>query len=191
MTSTGASSTSPDEIRSDIEATRARLGDDLDELSARVSPSQVAGRTAHDLRERVNTATNAVRPKVAAATGTATEKARHTADQAKATVRSQLDAHPQVAATAHRAASTAGSAAGTATHTVQRQLDAHPQVAAKVTQARDSAGDAVGTGRRKAAENPKATGLAAAGAAAVALLLTAVRRRRRRRRSASSAADAS
>jgi len=85
-------STSPDEIRADIEATRSRLGSDLDELSDRVNPQKVAGRTAQDLKRRVTSTTDAVRPKVAAATGTATDKARVTADQAKATVRKQLDA---------------------------------------------------------------------------------------------------
>ncbi|MCL9796738.1 DUF3618 domain-containing protein, partial [Frankia sp. AgKG'84/4] len=153
-------STSPDEIRSDIEATRARLGSDLDQLSDRVSPHRVAGRTAQDLRRRVSSATDAVRPKVTATTGTATEKARHTADQAKATVRRQLDAHPQVTASAEKARQSAGSAAGSATQTVHRQLDAHPQVAAKVQHARDTAGSAVSAGRQKASDNPRRTGLA-------------------------------
>ncbi|WP_235486279.1 hypothetical protein, partial [Frankia sp. AvcI1] len=149
------------------------------ELSDRVSPQKVAGRTAQDLRRRVSSATESVRPKVAATTGTATEKARHTADQAKATVRRQLDAHPQVAATAQRARDTAGSAAGSASQTVHRQLDSHPQVAAKVSQVRDTAGGAVSAGRQKAAANPRATGTAAAAAAALLALLLVVLRHRR------------
>ncbi|MCK9897925.1 DUF3618 domain-containing protein [Frankia sp. AgB32] len=155
-------STSSDEIRSDIEATRARLGSDLDQLSDRVSPHRVAGRTAQDLRRRVSSTT---------------ETARHTADQAKATMRRQLDAHPQVTASAEKARQTAGSAAGSATQTVHRQLDAHPQVAAKVQQARDTAGSAVSTSRQKAADNPRTTGLAAGAAALVALLVAVLWRR--------------
>ncbi|WP_462188771.1 MULTISPECIES: DUF3618 domain-containing protein [unclassified Frankia] len=171
-------STSPDEIRSDIEATRARLGSDLDQLSDRVSPQKVAGRTAQDIKRRVTTATEAVRPKVAATTEIAAEKARDTADQAKATVRRQFDAHPQLAVTAQKARATAGSAAGTATQTVHKQIEAHPQVAAKAGQVRDTAGSALTAGRQKAADNPRAAGSAAGLAVLLVILLLILRLRR-------------
>ncbi|MCK9903036.1 hypothetical protein CC117_29495 [Parafrankia colletiae] len=57
--------TSPksDEIRSEIEATRAQLGHDLDELSDRISPQKVAGRTAQGVKTKVTTASSAGRDK--------------------------------------------------------------------------------------------------------------------------------
>jgi len=86
-------STSPDEIRAEIEATREHLGQDLDELSERLSPHRVAGRTAENVRHKMSDAGNALRPKVMAVT----DRARTSTQQAATVARRQLDAHPQVA----------------------------------------------------------------------------------------------
>jgi hypothetical protein len=165
--------TTPDEIRAEIEQTRTRLGHDLDELSDRVSPQKVAGRTAQELKSKVIDAGDALKPKVNAATEKALDtaaKARDTAGQAASTAQQkaheQLDAHPQVADalhTANGALSTTRAKAGEA-----------------VTTGREKGCEAVSTGRAKAKENPRAAGSIAGGAAAalVTVAVLVVRRRR-------------
>ncbi|EFC80612.1 DUF3618 domain-containing protein [Parafrankia sp. EUN1f] len=56
-------STKPDEIRSEIETTRAQLGQDLDVLSDRLRPHKVAGRTAQGVKTKVAGAGTAGRTK--------------------------------------------------------------------------------------------------------------------------------
>jgi cobalamin biosynthesis Mg chelatase CobN len=90
--------TTPDEVRAEIEATRAQLEKDLDQLGEKVSPGKVAARTAHDARVAAGRAASAVRdraeqnPAVASVRRKAHERADHTATA----VRGQMDAHPRV-----------------------------------------------------------------------------------------------
>ena len=92
-------STSPDEIRAEIEATREHLGHDLEELSERISPRRVASRTAENMRHRMSDAGS----KITAVTGTVADRAKTGAEQATTVALRQLDAHPQVASTVQKA----------------------------------------------------------------------------------------
>ncbi|WP_018500590.1 DUF3618 domain-containing protein [Parafrankia discariae] len=165
-------STTPDEIRADIEATRAQLGHDLDELSDRISPHKVAGRTAAGVKDKVAGAGSALKPKLDEATVRARGTAGHAATAAQQTAHRQLDAHPQVADVLHRTTATAGSAM-----TVGREKAAQTAAAGRA-----KAGPLITAGRDRARENPRAAGSAAGGAAALGVVAALIARRRRRRR---------
>ncbi|CAI7974276.1 DUF3618 domain-containing protein [Frankia sp. Hr75.2] len=167
-------STTPDEIRADIEATRAQLGHDLDELSDRVSPHKVAERTAAGVKDKVAGAGSALKPKLDEAALRARGSAGHAAAVAQETAHRQLDAHPQVADALHRTTATAGSAV-----TIGRE-----KATQTATAGRAKAGALVTAGRDRARENPRAAGSAAGGAAVLGVVAALVARRRRRRRRA-------
>ena len=167
----------PEELKRDIEATRAQLGEDLDQLTEKVSPGRVATRAAEDaksaassLAARVSSTTNDLKPKVAHGA----QKAKTSAGSALGTVRDRAEQNPQVAAAATKARESAGHAA----QAVKGQLEAHPQVEAKAQQAKESASNAARTTSDKAKANPGAFGGITAGALALLTLLLVKRRRR-------------
>lgn len=95
----------PHEVRADIEATRERLGADVDTLSAKVSPSKVAERRVDDarhaattVREKVMGTARAVGGQVSDATDTVQDRASDTADtvrDAAGTAKDTVTAAPE------------------------------------------------------------------------------------------------
>jgi cobalamin biosynthesis Mg chelatase CobN len=122
--------TTPDEVRAEIEATRARLEKDLDQLSEKVSPGKVAARTAHDARVAAGRAASSVREHAGQnpAVVTMRRKAHERADHTATAVRSQMDAHPRVAVGAQKAKESTQRATGAA----RRQAERNPRLSAGV-----------------------------------------------------------
>jgi hypothetical protein len=80
----------PEQLEREIEATRAKLGADIDALEEKVNPKKVAHRQvesakgkAADLKDKVVEAAGAAKDKVTEAAGTAKEKAADAAGTAK------------------------------------------------------------------------------------------------------------
>ena len=67
-------SENPDAIRSDIEATRARLGTNVDAVADKVTPSNIV----HRQTDKVRDAVTGVKEKIMGAADTATTKVHHT-----------------------------------------------------------------------------------------------------------------
>ncbi len=143
----------PDEIKTDIEATRSRLAEEINLLSAKISPGRVAGRTAEDAkhavahaRERMASGAADAKVRLAGATEDFGPRASATAHKARDTVGhavTKVGHNPQVAATAHKARDTVGHAVTKVGH--------NPQVAATAHKARDTVGHAV----TKVGHNPQ------------------------------------
>ncbi|WP_165486328.1 DUF3618 domain-containing protein [Frankia sp. Cppng1_Ct_nod] len=196
----------PDEIKTDIEATRSRLAEEINLLSAKISPGRVAGRTAEDAkhavahaRERMASGAADAKVRLAGATEDFGPRASATAHKARDTVGhavTKVGHNPQVAATAHKARDTVGHAVTKVGHNPQvaataekaqqaRETVGHavtkvghnPQVAATTEKVRESAGQTARTVRTRAAANPRATATVA-GVAVTAIVVTVALRRR-------------
>ncbi|SBW28956.1 DUF3618 domain-containing protein [Protofrankia symbiont of Coriaria ruscifolia] len=157
----------PDKIRTDIEATRSRLTEELGLLSEKISPGRVAGRTAADARSAV------VHARERVASGAAGARTRF------AGVTEELA--PKASATAHKASVTAHKAKQTADEVVYRASQ-NPQVIATSRKVRESTGQAVRTTRRRATDNPGATRAVVTGVVGTAVTIAAVTVIVRRRR---------
>ncbi len=159
----------PDKIKTDIEATRSRLTEELGLLSEKISPGQVAGRAAEDAKSAVAHARKRV------ASGTAGARVRFAG--------AAEELAPKASATAHKASVTAHKAKQTADEVVHRASQ-NPQITATARKVRESTGQAVRTTRRRATDNPgttRAVAVGAVGAAATIAAVTVMVRRRRRR----------
>lgn len=116
----------PEELRRDIEATRAQLGEDLDQLTEKISPGRVASRKAADAR----TAASGLAAKVSSTTAELRPKVVGGAQHAKVAVKGQLDAHPAVGAKAQQAKESAEHAAKATSAKAKQQPAASGGVAA-------------------------------------------------------------
>ncbi len=137
-------SNDPDEIRADIERTRAALSDDVDDLAESVKPKNVAGRqvgkvkeAASNLKERVMGADDD--DYSGSAVGTVSDKGSSAKDA--------------VTDRAYAARDAVGDAAYTAKDTVSE----------RASEARDAVRDAPGRLKRRAQGNPLAAGVIAFG----------------------------
>lgn len=74
--------TSPEQVRAEIEETRARLSRDLDRLAEQVSPRQVAHRRTERMRGAATGVKDRVMGTAAESTGQATERTREVAGHA-------------------------------------------------------------------------------------------------------------
>ena len=129
-------SDNPDAIRSDIEATRARLGTNVDAVADKVTPSNIV----HRQTDKVKDAVLGVRDKVMGAADTATSKV-------------------------HSGVNSGTGHAGGALHSTGETLHgAGENVSAKLSDAGSAIGAAPGQVKAKAQGNPLAAGLIAFGA---------------------------
>jgi hypothetical protein len=126
-------------LEHEIEVTRARLDTDVDALAEKVSPRNVARRTAQSARERVMSTVGTARDSVM---GTASDVSDRAAGLAS-------DASGAASDLAGGIASTAGGIASTAAGTMSR--------------AADTAGEAASTVRRQTGGSPLVAGLVAFG----------------------------
>ena len=109
----------PDAIRADIEATRARLGTNVDAVADKVTPSHIVQRQTDKVKESVKDAVFGVKEKVMGA-------AEHTTDR----VHSAAHAGPAGANTGAGAhLSDAGAAIGDAPHQVKARTQGNPLAA--------------------------------------------------------------
>jgi hypothetical protein len=122
--------TRPDEVKAEIEATRAQLEKDLDQLNDKISPGKVAARTAHDARVAAGRTASSMRERVGQnpAVESVRRKAHEQVDHTAATVRGQMDAHPRVATSTQKAMEST-QRAGLA---VRRQAERSPRASAGV-----------------------------------------------------------
>ncbi|MBT2249119.1 DUF3618 domain-containing protein, partial [Arthrobacter sp. BHU FT2] len=133
-------SENPDAIRADIEATRARLGTNVDAVADKVTPSNIVHRQTDKLKDTVT----GVKEKVMGA-------ADHTSTKVQNTV--------------HNAASAGTGHAGNALHSTGDTLhDAKDTAAAKLSDAGHAVSHAPDQVKAKTAGNPLAAGLIAFGA---------------------------
>lgn len=141
-------SNDPDEIRADIERTRATLSDDVDDLAESVKPKSVARRQADKVKDAVGDAVGSVRDRVmgspdddydTGAVGTVTDRASAARDT--------------VTDKAYAARDTVADKAYAARDTVSE----------KASQAGDVVREAPATVKRKAQGNPIAAGVIAFG----------------------------
>ena len=154
----GQKSTDPDEIRREIEATRAELAGDVDRLAERTSPKRVARRGLDKIGSKVSS----VKDTVMGTADSAGSSAKDTAHQAGSAVRGT--------------AQQAGSAVrGTAQHASDVVQDKASSAADTVKGAASSAADtmraAPGQVKAKTQGNPLAVGLIAFGAGLLAATL--------------------
>jgi gas vesicle protein len=133
-------SDNPDAIRADIEATRARLGTDVDAVADKVSPSNVV----HRQTDKVKDAVTGVKERIMGAADSATSTAR---------------------ATAHNAVhSGAGHTSGALHSTGDTLHDAKDNVSAKLSDAGTAISHTPDQVKTKTQGNPLAAGLIAFGA---------------------------
>jgi hypothetical protein len=137
-------SNDPDEIRADIERTRAALSDDVDDLAESVKPKNVAGRQVDKVKEAASNIKERVMGSddddySTGAVGTASDKAS--------------SAKEAVADKAYAAREAVGDKAYAARDTVSE----------KASEARDAVSRAPATVKRKAQCNPLAAGVIAFG----------------------------
>ena len=126
-------SNDPDEIRADIERTRAALSDDVDDLAESVKPKNVAGRQVGKVKE---------------AAGNLKERVMGSDDD---------DYSGSAVGTVSDRASSAKDAVGDAAYT------AKDTVSERASEARDAVRDAPGRLKRRAQGNPLAAGVIAFG----------------------------
>ncbi|MGX1163148.1 uncharacterized protein DUF3618 [Arthrobacter sp. SLBN-100] len=129
-------SDNPDAIRADIEATRARLGTDVDAVADKVTPSNVV----HRQTDKVKDAVTGVKERIMGA-----------ADSATSTVQDKVH-------------SGTGHAGGAMHHTTDTLHDARDNVGAKLSDAGTAISQAPDQVKAKAQGNPLAAGLIAFGA---------------------------
>src|SRR5688500_7079848 len=111
-------SENPDAIRADIEATRARLGTNVDAVADKVTPSHIVQRQTDKVRESVKDAVFGVKEKVMGA-----------ADHASGTVHSATDSAGSRLGDAGAAIGEAGAAIGEAPHRVAAKAQGNPLAA--------------------------------------------------------------
>src|SRR3954451_8662276 len=112
----------PEEIRAEIERTRAELGTDVDALADKVSPSGIAHRQGRKLRETVNKVKTNVMGRADDTAGSAKAGVHNAAGSAKAGVH---NAAGSVSDAAHQA----GEAVQDAPHRIAEQARGNPLAA--------------------------------------------------------------
>jgi hypothetical protein len=137
-------SDNPDAIRSDIEATRARLGTNVDAVADKVTPSNIVHRQTDKVAESVKGAVTGVKDKIMGA-----------ADSATTTVQDK----------AHHAVHSGAGHTGNALHSTGDTLHgAKDNVSARLSDAGTAISHAPDQVKAKAQGNPLAAGLIAFGA---------------------------
>ena len=113
-------SENPDAIRADIEATRARLGTNVDAVADKVTPSNIVHRQSDKVKESVKDAVFGVKEKVMGA-------ADHTTDQVHSAA--GTPAPPEQTPAPARVCRDAGAAIGDAPHQVKAKTQGNPLAA--------------------------------------------------------------
>lgn len=99
----GERSTDPDQIRDEIEATRAALTRDVDRLADRTSPKRVARRNWENVKEKVGSVTERVMGPPSRATSRAGELGQQAGEMARGAGDKARDAAHEVADTVRQA----------------------------------------------------------------------------------------
>jgi uncharacterized protein YjbJ (UPF0337 family) len=124
--------TSPDRIRADIEATRAKLADDLDQLADRTSPRRMAHRRGEQLKE----STSGLRDRVMGTRDRVVDSASGGVQQAKGQARGRgqraAESSRGTAQSAREAAAHAGQSAGEAPGRAAERTRGNPLAAGAI-----------------------------------------------------------
>jgi hypothetical protein len=149
-------STDPDQIREDIERTRAELSSDVDALTDKVSPTQVAQRQADKVRSAVTGVKDRVMGGVSSGTdsaGSAVSSVGSTASQLPQTAKDKARGNPLAAGLiAFGAGWLISSLLPSTRQEQQLAQQAKDQAAPLVQQAKDAAQDVAGNLREPAQE---------------------------------------